>query len=187
VEAPGEAGFGSTLVRNLAEGDLGADTEMDFARAGMVVRFKIPLARLQEAANAEIAWRSNGAADPGKPLAGRRILIAEDSPIIALDLSSLLEAAGAEIIGPFGTLADAAAAIGGERIDVALMNIELRGESALPLAQAAAAHGAAILFATAGDDGAAARRGFPRALVIRKPFSEAEILDALARAGGSNS
>ena len=36
----------------------------------------------------------------GRPLEGCRVLLAEDEPIIALDLKEQLEAVGAVVVGP---------------------------------------------------------------------------------------
>ena len=53
----------------------------------------------------------------GRELAGARILVVEDEPIIALELQLILADEGAQVIGPFQTIADAAshARLGVER------------------------------------------------------------------------
>ena len=46
-------------------------------------------------------------ADPMNSLAGKRVLIAEDEPLIAVDHRSVLSEAGAEIVGTCSTVAHA--------------------------------------------------------------------------------
>jgi CheY-like chemotaxis protein len=82
-------------------------------------------------------------------LAGRRILVAEDEPLIADELTAELEAFGAVVLGPFGRVADALACVQrGERIDSAILDIDLAGEDVFPVATALRDLGIPFVFAT---------------------------------------
>lgn len=180
VTAPTELGFGSTLIKNLAEGDLGAKTELDYAIDGLVVRMAIPVQRLSHREQDHEPF----AIDTGNQssvLTGKRVLVAEDAPVIALDLKGMLEAAGVIVIGPYATLAEALKAAREQNYDAALLDIDLRGENSLPVAQEAAKRGVPFLFATAETINAEARAAFPEAPVLAKPFSETEMFDAMSR------
>ena len=63
-------------------------------------------------------------------LRGRRLLIAEDEYMIALDLAEFFEDAGAEVIGPVGSVKDALALIvrEGARLGGALLDVNLHNE-----------------------------------------------------------
>lgn len=79
-------------------------------------------------------------------LAGRRILVVEDQYVIASELTRLLERNGAEVVGPhphahFEPL-DAGP------LDLALLDINLRGEMVFDLAVRLRAAGVPILFLT---------------------------------------
>ena len=65
-------------------------------------------------------------------LKGHRILIAEDEPIVALDLAASLEVAGASTI-VVHTLADAIAVARKEALSAAVVDMKLRDELASPL------------------------------------------------------
>ncbi len=178
VTTPTEFGFGSTLVKNLAEGDLGAKAEMDYAADGLIMRMAIPLQRLAQRAEAHESFALEPSA-PASPFAGRRILVAEDAPVIALDLKGMLEEAGIIVLGPYATMTDARKAAIEESYDLALLDIDLRGETSLPVAAEAAKRGRPILFATAESNDANTRAAFPDAPVIAKPYSETEMFDAI--------
>ena len=45
-----------------------------------------------------------------RPIAGKRILIVEDEPLVALQLQADLESAGLHVVGPVGSLAQGIAA-----------------------------------------------------------------------------
>src|SRR5690348_8147514 len=60
-------------------------------------------------------------------LNGTRILVVEDEYYLATDLASALKEAGAEVIGPIGTLPEAHAAVAKGGFDCAVVDINLRG------------------------------------------------------------
>src|SRR4051794_27211697 len=66
--------------------------------------------------------RRSMAEQEGADLKGRRLLIAEDEYIIAVDMAEFFEEAGAEVIGPVGSVKDALALVAREhgRLDGAL-------------------------------------------------------------------
>jgi CheY-like chemotaxis protein len=68
-------------------------------------------------------------------LAGRRILLVEDELLIAMLLETALEDHGCKVVGPFGRLADAMEAARTERLDGALMDVNLAGERVFAAAE----------------------------------------------------
>lgn len=83
-----------------------------------------------------------------------RVLVVEDDFLIADDFSRRLAGRGAQIIGPAATLDAARAALGdGEDVDVAVLDINLRGTLVFPFAQHLEAAGIPFLFCTGyGED-----------------------------------
>ena len=77
-------------------------------------------------------------------LRGRRILVVEDDPLIAMDLAELVVAHGAEPLGPVPTVRAALAALTGGAPDLAVLDLNLRGERSVPVA--AALHDANVPF-----------------------------------------
>lgn len=81
-------------------------------------------------------------------LAGARVLLVEDEPLIALELEQFLAACGAEIVGPAPTVRAALAALQAGRPDVAVLDLNLRGEKSTPVARALKATGVPLVLAT---------------------------------------
>ena len=66
-------------------------------------------------------------------LSGKRILVVEDSPVVAPFTADVLGELGCEVVGPAPNMAAARELIEGEAIDGALMDVHIRGERVFPL------------------------------------------------------
>lgn len=87
-------------------------------------------------------------------LRGRRLLVVEDEYFLAADVADNLKANGAEVIGPVGDIDDALDLIDDtERLDGAVLDLNLRGEMAFPVADALLERGVPFVFATGYDQG----------------------------------
>ena len=70
-------------------------------------------------------------------LAGRRILIVEDGVFVADSLKLYLEQRGATVVGPAATVSEALELIGAaDRLDWAIVDLDLKGSRAYPVADA---------------------------------------------------
>ena len=111
-------------------------------------------------------------------LAGRRVLVIEDEYFIADDIARAIRQLGAEIVGPYPTLAEALATLDlPEPIDAAVVDIDLRGELAFQAADELLARGVPFVFST-GYDVTAVPTAYCNVPHWQKPFNP----DALARA-----
>lgn len=115
-------------------------------------------------------------------LSGKRLLLVEDEYAIAADLAYVLENAGAEVIGPAASVEDALELVARERdrLDGALLDINLRDERVYPVADALAELGVPFTFTTGYDSSAipAAYLGVPR---HEKPVDRAKLLREVAK------
>lgn len=110
-----------------------------------------------------------------------RVLIVEDESLIAELLETVVQEQGHETIGPVSTMEQALAYA--PRTDIALVDLGLSdGNSGHLLARRLIDRfGIDVIFVT-GDPGPV-QQGFDGALaVVRKPFSDEDIVDALAKA-----
>ncbi|SFR96459.1 response regulator [Sphingomonas jatrophae] len=103
-------------------------------------------------------------------LSGRYILIVKDEYLLADDLRAAMHRAGAEVLGPFPTLADAAACIDtGSALDAAVLDVNLQGEMVFSLADMLVARGVPFIFSTGYDQSALPAR-FASAPRLEKPI-----------------
>ncbi len=110
-------------------------------------------------------------------LSGRKVLVIEDEPVVAMQLEEMLSDLGMEAVG-FARTLDKALAADTRRFDVAVVDIDLRGQRSYPAAQRLADAGVPLVFVT----------GFPRerppqrlgeAPILLKPYGIHELAHAL--------
>ena len=108
-------------------------------------------------------------------LRGLRLLVVEDTFLVAdLIVEQLLEC-GCEVVGPVGRVAKAVSLAEQERLDGALLDINLAGEFSFPVAAALASRGVPFIFLTGYGEQAmpAEFRAAPR---LAKPFDMDELV-----------
>ena len=71
-----------------------------------------------------------------KPItvAGNRIMVVEDEALVAMALREALDEMGFSVIGPFNRISEAMVALRNNRIDAAVLDVNLGGELIYPLA-----------------------------------------------------
>jgi CheY-like chemotaxis protein len=107
-----------------------------------------------------------------------RILVAEPQAVVALDLQRILRAAGYRVVGPVATAARAEHLIEGDKIDCAILDLDLPRRSATAIADLLARSGIPIVFLSAGSLEALVDRHCRRP-VVQKPYTGAELLSAV--------
>lgn len=116
------------------------------------------------------------------PLSEKQILVAEDEFLLAEDMCRVLEGAGAVVIGPVPSVKHALALIAAEpAIDAAVLDANLGGEMAFPVADALLARSVPFVF-TSGYDETVMKQRYPQVPHCQKPTSFPAILQALAAA-----
>ena len=180
VAKPTRRGFGTTIIQHSVPYDLGGKAELRYDPDGFKALFTIPARHLSSATNSPS--RSLTSAGPLIPvavddpavltlLAGKCVLLVEDSLIIALDADDILRRMGADDVVTEGNVAGAIAAIEEGRINLAVLDINLGDHDSMPIAQHLQSRGIPFLFAT----GYGAQTRLPAELmdhvVIQKPYT----------------
>lgn len=116
-----------------------------------------------------------------RELRGRCLLLVEDEYMIAFDLAQWLEELGIHVIGPVGSVADALQLLeaNADKIDGALLDINLQGERVYPVAEALAARGLPFAF-TSGYDNIAVPSPYSGVECYEKPIDREQIVEWLA-------
>jgi DNA-binding NarL/FixJ family response regulator len=86
--------------------------------------------------------------DASEVLRGRRIMIVEDEMLVAMELESLLSEQGCSVVGPAPTAARALALLDEGLPDAAILDVNLNGQTAMPVAEALSEQGVPFLLAT---------------------------------------
>lgn len=120
---------------------------------------------------------------PAREAAGviRRVLLLEDSMLIALDTQDALRECGVVDIALAASVAQALTALGEATPDFALLDFNLGDETSEPVALALDAAGIPYCFATGYGDALERIVVEPPYGVLRKPYSQDQIHALLAR------
>lgn len=112
-------------------------------------------------------------------LSKQHILAVEDDYFIADDLKAMLEAAGAEVVGPAASLAATQVLLDRtEQLDGAILDINLRGDLVFPLADALQGPAIPFIFATGYRRSAIPAR-FSHVRACEKPLDVEQIASAM--------
>lgn len=183
VRAPSRRGFGTTVIEQSLRAH-GGDAIIDFGVNGISCEIKLPL-------TSDLNSRSGAYKSiPTKPafngdsaeisLRNKRIFVAEDEPLVAMDLIGTLEEEGCEIVGPAPNLEKAKSLIEGGNFDAALLDANLGGDSVDELAAALTRLNVPFAFVTGyGREGLP--EAFRQAPLISKPYVRSEMLAILTQ------
>lgn len=112
------------------------------------------------------------------PLAGLRVLVVEDDYFIADEICTTLRNSGAEVLGPSPDLEHGLHMAKSERIDCAVLDINLHGDLAFSLASELRMRGTPSIFAT-GYDQSVLPGAFSDSVRLEKPVNLSELLRAV--------
>ena len=114
-------------------------------------------------------------------LAGKRILIVEDEPLIGLDLESAIKDCDGIVVGVVSTVAAAKQAVEIETLHGAILDLRLKNELALPIMEQLAGRNIPFVIHSGQADHSIAA-AWPSVPIINKPALPESIIAALAAA-----
>ena len=196
VSAPSQDGLGAALLGEVTGRELDGRVTVDYPPSG--VRARLEAAASAVAAEPDAPSVASGLVAPAREpasirptaadsdpsqVAGLKVLIVEDSLLLALELEQGLTDLGAIVVGNAAEVDEAMRLID-LPFDVAVLDANLNGASVMPVAQALAASGRPFIFATGYAD-KASPAGFD-APIVRKPYNIGQIARALVQACREN-
>ncbi len=185
VRAPHARGFGSTLIEQTLRAH-GGTASVHYGPDGVTCEIKLPLPKEARPGVEAVVQQARHAGGPSLldlnddqgALQGRRILIIEDEPLVAMELEASLTAAGCEVAGLAGTLAEARSLVAQADFDAALLDVNLAGRPVDEIAAALTQKNRPFAFVT-GYGREALPRAFQDAIMLHKPFSREQLLAAV--------
>ena len=112
------------------------------------------------------------------PLKNRRILIIEDSPVVAPFTVELLEELGCSVVGPAPNMARARELIEAGEFDAAMMDVHIRGERVFNLCETLAAKGVPFVLTSGYADWTMPEKWEDRPR-LQKPYGIEDVRQAL--------
>ncbi|MBO9576159.1 MAG: PAS domain S-box protein [Sphingobium sp.] len=186
IVQPNHAGLGLTLIQQIVEGQLGGKRSLDWQSDGLHLEARFPAAVLEylagerdEQAPGPAAETDSEAANTAEKPSSGTLLIVEDEPILAMQLSRALDGFGWNVMGVAGSIEAANRLLADNpRPDVAILDVDLGGVPVFPFARALRHSGIPFLFCTGFED-VAYNREFSDCKVVRKPATVLQIVAAL--------
>jgi two-component sensor histidine kinase/CheY-like chemotaxis protein len=188
VMAPKRKGFGSVLLNRSIPFDLGGEAQVNYDFEGLNARLRIPARfvslNIGAGEEEEIAARVQEETERG--LKQRHVLLVEDQLVIAIDVETMLSAAGADPIDTAATAAEALRILSSARPDIGVLDVNLGSGTSLPVADELIKRGVPFIFATGYGDRAIIPARLAHVPVIRKPYDSETLTQALTALGRSD-
>lgn len=118
--------------------------------------------------------------------ARRKVLLVEDSPLVAMSLETLFEDMDWEMQGPATRLEEALALAQTTDADIALLDVNLDGEMSWAVADVLKTRGVPFVLATGYDGASMLPEAHCDARLVSKPFQIAELEVLLREIVGEN-
>ncbi len=172
VELTAPGGFGIRVIKASVESQLGGTVEFDWRHDGLRCVISMPhQVKVEFTENSQLSVEKSNGRGPGAVEVGprKRVLLVEDESLIAMMMDQVLRELDFDVVGPFGTVREALAAIERESIDAGLLDINLGGEMAYPVARLLQARKVPFAFMT-GYGAETTAAPFPGVRTFQKPL-----------------
>ena len=183
TQAPSSPGFGTRIITASIEGQLAGQTVFDWRPEGLQCVLSVPRDDMTpvKGHNGKASPDAADDASPGQiTVAGNRIMIVEDEALVAMALREALDELGFSVLGPFNRISEAMIALRNNRIDAAVLDVNLGGELIYPLADVLAADHVPFVFIT-GYGAEEIEPRYARVPVLQKPIEATALKSVFAR------
>jgi len=177
---PKREGFGVRVIRASIEQQLSGTVAFDWRAEGLACTIAIPRTEVTEQTAPMTGSRPAEIPSSSAALPPRlRVMLVEDEAIVGLMMEQILTGLGIDVVGPVGTLQEALAAAGSEELDCAILDVNLKGAVAYPIADRLRDRGIPFVFLT-GYDSVAVDDSYVGVPMLQKPVEAAALRGVLA-------
>ncbi len=137
------------MIESSVKNQLGGVYDMHWPQEGLICEMRLPAQHFSKHAAPSIDESDDMDAIEVAPVSpkGRRVLVLDDEPLVAMMLSDALKKLGAIVVGPFGAISEARKSLN-EPLDAALLDVNVNGEMVFPFAADLRARGVPVAFVT---------------------------------------
>jgi light-regulated signal transduction histidine kinase (bacteriophytochrome)/CheY-like chemotaxis protein len=187
VVPPSRRGFGSTIIERFVPFELNGEARLDYKVTGLEAHFVIPEAHVF-AALKRVEGAVSEPATPERAPNGVEgtALVLEDTMIIAMDAADILTELGANDVKIASNVQEALNQIEKNTFSVAVLDVNLGNEQSLPVAIRLAEMGVPFILSTGYGERDDIRANYPPCPILRKPFSNETLAEAVFEAIRSN-
>lgn len=178
-------GFGTTLIDRQIAYELKGQSAVRFELTGVKAKFLIPAANVTERKHDEImfnAGKKTVVPDVAGSLQNKRVLLVEDSLLIALDAETMLRDAGAHEVDVVASAEAGLNAMIAHEFQAAVLDINLGRGTSLPVADELAKRGIPFVFASGYSDRSTIPERFRDIRIVVKPYASATLIEAVIAA-----
>ncbi|MEN3971711.1 HWE histidine kinase domain-containing protein [Sphingomicrobium sp. XHP0235] len=189
VKPPTRKGFGTTIIERSIPYDLGGKATMEYKPDGLEATFLIPPRHLtrhtgeegkhavtpRDAKPSSKVEVETDAMSNERLLEDKKVLLVEDSLIIALDAEDILQRLGAREVVTEASVEGALGAIDLNQFDFAMLDINLGDSNSFPIADVLADNGIDFVFATGYGEQASIPEEHRHRMVFQKPYTIANV------------
>ncbi|MFO1113922.1 MAG: HWE histidine kinase domain-containing protein [Rhodospirillales bacterium] len=187
VQPPSRRGFGIRLLENVLGRTPKSSLELRFEPEGVCCRIGMWLAgegRLSAGSSqptqTQTQQQQQEAGLVRTASAAPRVLVAEDEPLAALEITGILTEAGLQVVGPAATVREAMELARGAAIVAAILDVNLKGDMIFPVADLLVARGAPVVLVTGYDSDSILPERYRGIGALRKPIDRNLLLDRLS-------
>ena len=173
VTPPTRQGFGTKMIQTSITQQRDGKAVFDWLPGGLKCTLVLP---------SEDGVKSNGAQKTTpqnqKAPSTKRILVVEDEALIGMLTCDMVEEIGYSILGPYTSVADASDAVANHAFEAAILDVNLGGQQAYPLADTLNARGLPFFFVTGYAQDSVDSR-FANVPIVQKPIAKEALAGAL--------
>ena len=186
VKPPERLGFGSTLIERALGMETGGSASLHYLRQGVVCEIFLPRTSFAKSAFATPIRNASLMLSQAKPVvqSGKsyKVLVVEDSFLVAMSLEGFFSDLGWSIVGPAAQFDRAMTMAKTETFDVALLDVNLEGQMSWEVAAVLKARGIPFIFSTGYDAANILPEFLSGSTVLGKPYQERELESGLRQA-----
>lgn len=174
TDAPISPGFGTRIILASIQGQLSGSVNFDWRPEGLQCVMSVPMSTEIGPPDAAKNGRKGAVKEVTVDesdfvITGNRIMVVEDEALVAMAAKDVMTELGFSVVGPFGKVSEAVAALKNGNIDAAILDVNLGGELVYPLADILTSGGVPFIFAT-GYGSESIDRRYASVPVLQKPI-----------------